>query len=156
MSEETRNSVAMGISMLGLFLQQIIQEEGLEKTLAYYKKLGYTFGSGTAATMKQKFGDKTPTPEGLKNVLEGTYSSFGMDMEIKTKPDGIDVKINKCPFYQGLSMSGIDHETITKFCKSAGSGEYAAIADAYPMLEPFSTPRSHEGGVCIEGYKIKK
>ena len=156
MSEETRNSVATGISMLGLFIQQLMEEEGLEKTLGYYKKLGYAFGSGTAANFKERFGARTPTPEELKKALETNYSNMGMDMQITTKSDGIEIKINKCPFYQGLSMSGMDHDAITKFCKEASSGEYAAVTEAYPKLEVFSNPRSHENGVCIEGYKIKR
>jgi hypothetical protein len=155
MSEDVRNSVALGIMMMGMYIQRVIEDQGIEKALEYHKKNGYIMGSRTAASLKKELGD-SPTPEGLKKALEDTYSNFGMDMKITTNPDGIDLLVNKCTFYQGYSMSGMDHDTIIKFCHAAGSGEFAAMKEAYPQLEPFSTPRSSADGVCIEGYKIKK
>jgi len=156
MNEERREAVAMGISMMGMYMMHVIEDQGLDKALEYYNKVGYGFGSGTVAALKEKFGDETPTPEGLKEAISANLNGFGQDFEIKNRPDGIDIMIKHCPFYEGLQMVGMDNETITKFCHSGGGGEYAAMKDGYSMLEPFSTPRSHAGGVCKEGYNIKK
>ncbi len=63
--------------------------------------------------------------------------------------------IKQCTIHNGLTMAGFDNDTIAKFCKAGGGGEYTAVTDAYPMLQPISKPRTHADGVCIEGYKIK-
>ena len=142
--------------MLGLYLQQVIDDQGMQKALDYCNKVGYAFGSGTGVTLKEKFGKQTPTTEQLKQVLIGNLNDFGQDYEISAGQDRVDVKIKKCPFYDGLSSVGMTHDVITQFCKSIGSGERAAMKDAVPELEPFSTPMSKVGDVCLEGYKIKK
>lgn len=155
MNDDVRNSVAKGISMLALYAKNVIDEQGLEKALAYYNKVGYAFGSGTAMSIKQEFGERPPTPEGLKDILVNNYNGFGMDFEIKATSDSVDITINKCPFHQGFSMAGFDNETIAKFCRSGGSGEIQAMKNAYPKIEPFSTPRSNAEGVCKEGFRFK-
>ena len=43
MNDDVRNSVAKGISMLALYVKNVIDEQGLEKALAYYNKVGYAF-----------------------------------------------------------------------------------------------------------------
>ena len=106
--------------------------------------------------LQEKYGDKTPTPEQLKESLSENMTSFGQSFEIETTPDGIDIQIIKCPFYEGWAMSGMDNDTITRFCNRGGEGARAAMKDNYPKLEPYAYPRSHAGGVCLEGYKIKQ
>lgn len=155
-SEDVRNSVAVGISILGMYMQKVIEDQGLEKALEYYKKVGHMHGSGLVASFKDMCGQETPSPEALKKILSRSLIKLGIDFDIETKPDGIDISIIKCGVYQGLSMAGLDNYSVAAFCRSAAEGQTAAITDAYPKLEPFVNPRSHKGGVCIEGYKIKK
>ena len=139
-----------------MYMQQVIKDQGLEKALDYYYNLGYTFTLGTIATLREKYGDETPTPEQLKETLSENMESFGQTFEIKTTPDGIDMKMIKCPFYEGWAMAGLNNDTITQFCKIGGKGAKAAMEDNYPKLVPYADPRSHADGVCLEGYKIKK
>jgi len=156
MSEESRNSVAMGVSMLGMYMQAVIQDQGLDKALYYYYQMGQMFGKGNVASFKAKSGDETPTPEILHEIFTENLTRFGSDFKITANPDGIDMNINHCAIYQGFSMAGFDNDTISKICKRGGEGQMDAITAVYPKLEPFSTPRSHLDGVCIEGYKIKR
>ena len=146
----------MGIWMLGMYMQQVIEDQGLEKALDFYNKLGYAFGQGTIETLQGKYGEQTPTPEQLKDTLSESMNNFGQDYEIEVTSDSVDIKVFKCPFYEGWAMAGMDNDTITRFCKRGGEGSRAAMKDTYPKLEPYADPRSHAGGVCLEGYKIKK
>jgi len=154
--EEVYNSVSMGIMMMGLYVNQVIEDQGLEKALDHWNKVGYIFGSGSVASLKEKFGDETPTPEGLKEILTGNLTGFGSDFEITTDSKSVDVTIKKCAIHNGLSMAGFDNDLIAKFCKAGGGGELSAVTKAFPMLEPIHKPRTHADGVCIEGYKIKQ
>jgi len=131
--EEVYNSVATGISMLGLYMNQVIENQGLEKALDYWNKVGYIFGSGRVATLKEKYGDKTPSPEELKDVLSDDMTGFGSDFEIIIDSESVDTTIKQCAIHQGLAMTS-----------------------AYPKLAPYCVPRTSADGVCKEGYKIKK
>jgi len=154
--EEVYNSVATGISMLGLYMNQVIENQGLEKALDYWNKVGYIFGSGRVATLKEKYGDKTPSPEELKDVLSDDMTGFGSDFEIIIDSESVDTTIKQCAIHQGLSMAGFDNALIAQFCQNVSQGELKAMTSAYPKLAPYCVPRTSADGVCKEGYKIKK
>jgi hypothetical protein len=145
-----------GISRFGSYISQIIDEQGLENALEYYYKLRYIFGSGAATAMKEKIGDKNISPEVLKNVLSSNYTGFGMDYEVETGFDFIEITIKKCPFYQELSKNGLKNAVITQFCDQGSKGEQVAITSVFPDLEPYSVHRKNANIVCKEGYRIKK
>jgi hypothetical protein len=77
MSEEKRNFVAMGVSMLGMYMQAVIKDQGLEKALDYYYQMGQKFGQGNVASFKEKSGDETPSPEDLEEIFTETLTGFG-------------------------------------------------------------------------------
>ena len=37
-SEDVRNSVAVGISILGMYMRKVIEDQGLEKALEYFNE----------------------------------------------------------------------------------------------------------------------
>ena len=145
-----------GITRLGLYISQIIDDQGLEKALEYYNKLRHIFGSGTATAMKEKIGDEPISPEILKNTLCDNYTCFGMDFEVETGFDSIEITIKKCPIHEELSKAGLKYSVITQFCEQGSKGEHAAITSVFPDLEPYSIHRKDNNTVCKEGYRIKK
>lgn len=145
-----------GITRFGSYIRQIIEDQGLEKALEYYRKLRYIFGSGTATAMKEKIGDEPISPEILKSVLSGNYTGFGMDYEIEISSDSIEIIIKKCPFYQELTKAGLENSVIAQFCDHGSKGEHAAITSVFPDLIPYSQHREDINNVCKEGYKIRK
>jgi hypothetical protein len=106
--------------------------------------------------MKEKIGDEPITPEVLNKVLSGNYTGFGMEYKIETSSDSIEITIKNCPFYKELSKAGVESSVIKQFCTQGSKGEHAAITSVFPDLEPYSVHRRGNGGICKEGFKIKK
>jgi hypothetical protein len=117
MNEEKRESVAMGISMLGLYKQQVLEDLGLEKALEYARAR-----------------EGTPTLKQLVEVISGSLNGFGQDFSLKTGKDRVDITINECPFYNGLASVGIPNETITQFYKSGGGASFCSVRYLIPVI----------------------
>jgi hypothetical protein len=124
--------------------------------LKLYELVGESFGAGNAQTWKQQFGDKTPTPKELAEAFSSMYDSFGFEYVTKVEKTTVRNEIKKCPFYEGLSMAGLDHVTINKMCQMASKGEERALKEAYPMFDVLAVPRKKPDGVCVESYTINK
>jgi hypothetical protein len=126
----------------------------VEDALKYYEKLRYIFGIVMVNALKKKLGDKEISPDYLKNVLSGYYSSFGMEYKIISGNDSVIVSVYNCPFYAELSRAGLDNSLIKAFCEHGSKGEHVAFTKAFPTLEPVFAHRTNINETCREGYRI--
>jgi hypothetical protein len=151
--DEVFNSTAGGISLLGLYMKATADKYGLDKAIELYGKVGKSFGDTTA--WKNKFGDKTPSAEELKDVVLAGYDVFGFDIDIKAGKGLVTNKLYKCPFYTGFSMAGFSHDEIHKLCTAAFTAKVKEIERAYPKIKVQEEPRKTPDGYCTETYRIK-
>ncbi len=153
--KDVYNGMASGISILGLYFKSATDNLGQEKALDLYEKVGENFGAGNAQTWKEKFNGKTPTAKELRDTLSTMYKGMGFEFSMRAGKYKVTNKISKCPFYDGLAMAGLDHETIHSMCLRASRGEEKALKAAFPEFDVFAEPRKSPDGICLEGYKIK-
>ena len=154
--KEVFNGVTSGVSMLGLYYKAAAQEFGEEKAIQLYEKLGENMGAGTVQELKKKFGDTTPTMKELKETLDSSYKGMGFTFSSKAGKTKLTNKVTSCPFYDGLAIAGVPHETINKICTCTANGEYKAIMKAYPELTAYAEPKKSPDGFCVEAYKLKR
>jgi hypothetical protein len=87
--------------------------------------------------------------------MNAMQESFGLKATMEVGTSTITNHVEACPIYDGLLMSGIDHDTIGELCRASASCESAAVKrivpDADASLKEF---RSGPDGVCIEEIKL--
>ena len=154
--KEVFSGMTSGVSVMGLYYNAAAKEFGEEKALQLFEKVGESMGAGTAKGMKEKLGNKTPTMKELKETLDSSYKSMGFTNSSKAGKTKLTNKVMSCPFYDGLAMAGLSHETINKICTHTSAGEYRSMMMEYPQLEAAAEPKKTSDGVCIESYKLRK
>ena len=153
--ENVFNATMSSMSMYGSLFKAIADDFGLDKALEYHGKQGEPFGMMIGETLKQQLGDKKPTAEALKAVLQPSMEGFGFDAEFDVSPTEISLKVQRCPFYEGFKMAGLDHETIGKTCSAMSSVEFAKIKEYYPNIEGSVKYRGSSEGYCLEKFTLK-
>ena len=109
--EDVFNATMSMVGMYGGLFKAIADDFGLDKALEYHGRQGEPFGMMIGETLKQQLGDKKPTPEALKAILQPMMEGFGFDMEYDVSPTEISFKIPRCPFYEGFKMARARNRT---------------------------------------------
>ena len=151
--DEIFNSMAGGLSILGMYMKAAVDKYGIDKALELYGEVGKGFGDTSA--WRQRFGDRTPTAEELREVLLSSYGGMGFDVDITAGKGTVTNKLYRCPFYTGFSIAGMSHDVISKFCKAAFTAKMRVIEKDYPQITMNEEPRKTPDGFCVETYKIK-
>ena len=156
MAKEHAYQAAMSsMSMYGGLFKAIEDDVGLDKALEYHEKQGEPFGIMIGEMMKQQLGDKAPTIEALKSIIQPSMESFGFDMEYEVSPTELSIKAVRCPFYDGFKMAGVDHEKIGKMCSAMSSGEFAQLKKYYPNIVLSVNFKDSSEGYCLEKFTLK-
>ncbi len=153
--KDVYNGMVSGVSILGLYFKTTAESLGQNTALEIYEKVGEHFGAGNAQAWKEKFKDRTPTTKELRETLSDMYKGMGFEFKMRAGKYRVTNKISKCPFYNGLALAGLDHETIHSMCMRASRGEERMLTAAYPEYEVFAEPKTSPTGICFEGYKRK-
>jgi len=151
--DEVFNSMAGGLSILGLYMKATADKYGLDKAIELYGQVGKSFGDTT--NWKQKWGNRTPTAEELKSMVFAGYDNMGFVIDINAEKGVVTAKLHRCPIYSGFSMAGFSHEEVSRFCKAAFTEKVKEIEKAYPKIKVQEEPRKTPDGFCTETYRIK-
>ena len=153
--EQVFNASMSSMSMYGGLFKATADDVGLDKALEYHAKQGEPFGMMIGETLKQQLGDKAPTTEALKSVLQPEVEGWGFDAEFDVSPTAVSIKVQRCPIYEGFKMAGLDHETIGKMCGAWYSAEYAQLKKYYPIIEGSLKYRDSSEGYCLDKFTLK-
>ena len=153
--EQVFNAIMSSMSMYGGLFKEIADDIGLEKALDYHAKQGESFGAMISGTLKRQLGDKAPTTEALKTVLQPEVEGWGFDAEFDVSPTEVSIEVQRCPCYEGFKMAGLDHETIDKMCSAWYSALYAQLKKYYPKIEGSLKYRDSSEGYCLDKFTLK-
>jgi len=153
--EDVFNAIMSSMSMYGGLFKSITDDVGLDKALEYHAKQGESFGMMIGETLKRQLGDKAPTTEALKSVLQPEVEGWGFDAEFDVSPTAVSIKVQRCPIYEGFKMAGLDHETIGKMCSAWYSAEYTQLKKYYPKIEGRLKYRDSSEGYCLDKFTLK-
>lgn len=151
--DDVFNSMAGGLSILGLYMKATADKYGLEKAIEIYGQVGKSFGD--TSSWRKKFGDRTPSADEVKEMVFASYDSMGFDIDIKAEKGVVTAKLHRCPIYSGFSMAGFSHDEVSRFCKAAFTEKVKEIEKAYPKIKIQEEPRKTPNGFCTETYRIK-
>ena len=140
----------------GWLLQEVAKEVGWEKTIAIYASTGDRGGQWLGAMVRAKSGEQKPDAACVSAVLEDAYKGMGIDCEARTSDRGMTIRIERCPIYEGLAASGIDHATIRKLCEGEAGRRSEHLHGLVPELTGKLKFRESASDTCLEDFVLAK
>ena len=143
-------------TLYGWLLQEVAKEVGWDKALASNAGVGDRLGGLVGGIVRAKCGERKPDAACISAVLEDGYKGFGIDYEIQAHEGGVTVRYERCPIYEGLAASGIDHATIQQVCQGISSHQYAQLHGLVFEVTGKIKIRESASDTCIEEYVLAK
>ena len=143
-------------TLYGWLLQEVAKEVGWDKALASNAGVGDRLGGLVGGIVRAKCGERKPDAACISAVLEDGYKGFGIDYEIQAHEGGVTVRYERCPIYEGLAASGIDHATIQQLCEAVAAREFGHLNATVPARTGTAKVRESPGGHCVEEYVLTK
>jgi len=143
-------------TMYGWFLQEVAREAGWDKAIAIHAGVGDKIGGMLGGMVRAKCGEQKPDATCIAAVLEDAYKGFGIDYEIQVSDNGVTSRYERCPFYAGLAVAGIDHATIQKLCQGIEGRQYKQLHGLVPELTGKVKIRENPGDNCVEEFVLAR
>jgi hypothetical protein len=143
-------------TLYGWLLQEMAKEVGWEKTVEINASVGDRLGGMIGGMLRDKCADREVNAASVASILEEGLRDFGLDYEVEAHGDGATARYSRCPLYQGLSDSGIDHATIERVCSGIASRQGAQVHSLFPALTVKIKIREKADDLCVEEYALTK
>jgi hypothetical protein len=88
----------------------------------------------------------------LDSVLKG----MGIDYELQTGENSVTGQYKRCPIYDGLAASGIEHATIQHVCEGFGADECRKLQQVFPEITLTTRFRERVEDACMEEFALAK
>ncbi|MFB3777748.1 MAG: hypothetical protein ACE141_09055 [Bryobacteraceae bacterium] len=138
----------------GWFLQEVAKEVGWDKAVAIHAGNGDKFAGMLGGMVRAKCSQQKPDAECVAAVLENAYKKCGMDYEVQATDGIVTVRVGRCPIYDGLAASGIDHAKIQQLCQGLGGREYEQLKRLVPELAGKVKFRESASDTCLEEFVV--
>ena len=148
--DERFNAVSHIWRRYGLFFKVLMDTYGFDETLKHHLEARSQMDKLSMNALKEKRDQLTP--EQFAGTIEGNFQKSGYSAEVNLTEDSVMVKIDRCPFYHGLSLAGLSHELIQRVCDSYCSQRAQNFPIYMGIIEFRKTPEDR----CIEGFRLNK
>ncbi|MCW4012659.1 MAG: hypothetical protein NWF07_06675 [Candidatus Bathyarchaeota archaeon] len=133
----------------GILFKVLMDKYGFEEALNHHLEARLIVSAKSMRVLQEKH--DTLTQEEYFEALQNNFHGAGYDAMVETTEEAYKVTVKRCPFYNGLSMAGIEHETILRICENS----YAQRAKNYSSLfMGLIKQRDAAEGVCVEGFRL--
>ena len=158
MIEEAYNATMNMTTMYGAFLNTVAHEIGWEQAIDLMSKTDEALGASMGKTTKEQMGIKDLDVGTASSIMKGMGATYGITAELEEGPNTVLVKNYKCPFYDGLKMSGFDHEAIEVFCRNGPATMVNAFVGQLDPTAKYQLRkfRSTQDDSCEEEIVLKK
>lgn len=133
----------------GILFKVLMDKYGFEEALSHHLEARLIVSSKAMGVLQEKH--DALTREEYAMTLQANFHGAGYDTDVEMTDTVYRVTVKRCPFYNGLSMAGIEHETILRICENS----YAQRARNYSslfmgLIKQRETPED----VCVEGFRL--
>jgi hypothetical protein len=132
----------------GILFKVLIDKYGFDEALNHHLEARLVVSEKAMAVLKEKH--DSLDPETYSKVLRNNFHGAGYDADVEAGDGAIRVTVKRCPFYNGLSLAGIEHEQILGICEHS----YAQRARNYPLFLGLIKQRDSVGGECVEEFRL--
>jgi len=141
-------------TLYGWLLQEVAKGAGWERTTAIHAGVGDKLAGMLGGMVRAKCGQQKPDAACIAAVLEDANKEFGIDYEIQAGEGGVTSRYERCPIYEGLAASGIDHATIQQLCQGISGRQYEQLHGLVPELTGKIKIRESTSDTCLEEFVL--
>jgi len=156
MSTKSFKAASTSFWMYGGVLKDLIEEIGMEKTVAIHAKRGKEFGAQLASGIKNELGSKKINLAAWQSYYAKALDAIGIKPAFDKKRSVLKTSVHQCPVYEGLMNAGLDHDTIGKMCTQMSVLEYEELKKNFPAMSVCLKFRSTPEEPCVENFTIIK
>ncbi len=143
-------------TLYGWFLQEAAADLGWDKAIAIQGRAGNRMAEVLTYMMRAQCGDSKPDPECISTVMNALFKNFGSDYEFQANDGGVTATYRRCPIYDGLAASGMEHAAIQNVCEAFQQHEYGKLQQAFPELTVTGKFRETADDSCVEEFVVAK
>ena len=136
----------------GWLLQEVAKDAGWDKAIAINASTGDRVGQWLGSMVRAKCGEQKPDAASIAAGLEDAYRRIGIDYEVQASDAGVTNRVERCPFYEGLAASGIDHATIQQLCQAFADREFKQLKGLVSGLTGKLKFRESASDTCFEEF----
>jgi len=140
----------------GWLLQEAAADLGWKKAIAVNGRVGQRMAETLVALMHAQRGPDNLTAAHVLAVCDRVYKAVGLDYELQAAPTGVTGRYQRCPIYDGLAASGLEHAAIQKVCESLESRESETFQQAFPEVRLTAKFRMSPQDACVEEFTLVK
>ncbi|MCE5307179.1 MAG: hypothetical protein LLG20_06020 [Acidobacteriales bacterium] len=118
--------------------------------------VGFKLVEGLASAVLATMAGNEADTGALAAVLDAAVGSLAVDCEHQAGDDRVTGIYKRCPIYDGLAASGLDHATIEKVCETWGGGERHRWQELVPGITRKGKFRATDRDACLEEYVLTK
>ncbi len=155
-NDSTYEAAKNAYTVYGWFLQQAASDLGWEKVSALHARVGDRMAGVIIMMLKARSGEHKLDTNCLSAVLDHLYKGFGMNYELRSGEDSVIGEYKRCPMYEGLSASGMEHTKIQKLCEAFAGHEAATLRQVFPELKLIAKFRECADKPCMEEFALGK
>lgn len=154
--EEAFNAAKLAYTLYGWLLQEVAKEVGWETAIRAQGRLGDRFADLYDGMFKKKCAGAELGAGAIAAALDECYQHFGSDHEITAHGDTVAFRTARCPVYEGLTASGLDHAAIEKICCVGSAREAEVLHERFPELTVRLKFRKPGEQACVEEFVLAK
>jgi hypothetical protein len=155
-TQEAFEAAKLAYTLYGWLLQEVAKEVGWETAIRAQSRLGDRFADLYSRMFKEKCAGAELGGDVIAATLNESYQHFGSDHEIAMHGDAVAFRTTRCPIYEGLTASGMDHDTIEKVCCSATFREAELMHERFPELTAKLKFREQAQEACVEEFALAR
>ena len=154
--EEVFEAAKMAYTLYGWLLQEVAKEVGLETAFRAQSRIGDRLADLYEPMFKQKCAGAELGAVAIAEALGDCYRHFGSDHEIVAQGDTVAFRTTRCPVYEGLKASGLDHAVIEKACSVGTARSTELLHERFPELTARLKFREPGEESCVEEFVLAK
>ena len=150
------NAAKGAYSMYGAVLKDVAQEMGTDKAVDLHARQGPCFGAMMAEMIEDEVGDGAFSMQAVASALNNMAEGAGLIYEVESTETSATLDTYKCPIYDGLAMSGWNHDDIGRMCSCIADAEAAELKKTYPQITACLKFRSDPEASCVEEFLLEQ
>lgn len=154
--EEVFEAAKMAYTLYGWLLQEVATEVGWETAFRAQSRIGDRLAGLYEPMFEQKSAGAELGVGAIAEALGDCYRHFGSDHEIVAQGDTVAFHTARCPVYEGLKASGLDHAIIEKVCSVGTARSAELLHERFPGLTARLKFREQGNQPCLEEFVLAK
>lgn len=153
-TESAYQAAKTAYTLYGWYLQEVAAEFGWENAIALQGRTGIRMADMLAGALRSACGERKLQPAAISDCIHSLFKKLAADYDLQTGTNRVVGRYGRCPIYDGLAASGIEHAVIQKVCEALHTDECRRLEHVFPEIKLRARFRERADGECIEEFVL--